>query len=282
MSHRFPGEMLEPRCLRAAFLTGATLSISGSQAGESISITLDRLQNLINVVIGGASDGSFDGTVVRKLRIFLGDGDDSMGIRATEGPAVVPPPLTTVYGGRGDDVVIASVTKLRIRAYGEDGHDVFLMQAAKRATLYGGGGRDTLTGGSGPDLISGDMDDDHLTGLGSADRIDGGDGDDQINGDHSIFSEDASGDTLIGGAGSDILAGRRGDDLLDGGPGNDFLAGSFGADTLIGGEGDDWVFGEKGVDALSGGDGIDTFQNQDIRADEVDDFDSASDLVVPD
>jgi Ca2+-binding RTX toxin-like protein len=60
----------------------------------------------------------------------------------------------------------------------------------------------------------------------------------------SILDGGADNDTLIGGAGANILLG---------GPGNDWLWGGFGRDILIGGEGRDNVFGGFGDDIVIGG-----------------------------
>lgn len=55
---------------------------------------------------------------------------------------------------------------------------------------------------------------------------------------------------IEGGAGDDILRGKRGDDLLFGGDGSD---------TLKGGRGDDALFGGDSTDTLKGGKGADVY-----------------------
>ncbi|MBW8353476.1 MAG: LapA family giant adhesin, partial [Pseudomonas sp.] len=57
-------------------------------------------------------------------------------------------------------------------------------------------------------------------------------------------------DTLLGGAGNDILFGQGGNDTLDGGKGNDILLGGTGKDTLIGGQGNDILIGGSGADTF--------------------------------
>ncbi|MGU9813765.1 beta strand repeat-containing protein, partial [Pseudomonas sp. LF052] len=57
-------------------------------------------------------------------------------------------------------------------------------------------------------------------------------------------------DTLLGGAGDDILFGQGGNDYLDGGKGNDILLGGTGDDTLIGGPGNDILIGGSGADTF--------------------------------
>ncbi|HEB96696.1 MAG TPA: hypothetical protein ENI96_09745 [Sedimenticola thiotaurini] len=63
--------------------------------------------------------------------------------------------------------------------------------------------------------------------------------------------------TLIGGAGDDLLAGAEGGDRLLGGSGDDRLDGWEGADRLLGGPGGDRLLGGDGSDYLDGGDGAD-------------------------
>ncbi|WP_223544017.1 tandem-95 repeat protein, partial [Pseudomonas sp. BF-B-28] len=57
-------------------------------------------------------------------------------------------------------------------------------------------------------------------------------------------------DTLLGGAGNDILFGSGGSDTLDGGKGNDILLGGTGNDTLMGGQGNDILIGGSGGDTF--------------------------------
>ncbi|CAI8929414.1 serralysin [Pseudomonas sp. IT-P4] len=57
-------------------------------------------------------------------------------------------------------------------------------------------------------------------------------------------------DTLLGGAGNDILFGSGGNDNLDGGKGNDILLGGTGNDTLMGGQGSDILIGGTGGDTF--------------------------------
>ncbi|WGF89288.1 calcium-binding protein [Marinivivus vitaminiproducens] len=78
--------------------------------------------------------------------------------------------------------------------------------------------------------------------------------------------EPASGRTLHGTDGDDVLIGTDGDDLLYGGPGNDVLdtgagrnraEGGAGDDRITGGAGDDVLYGDEGNDVLDGGGGSD-------------------------
>lgn len=63
--------------------------------------------------------------------------------------------------------------------------------------------------------------------------------------------------TIVGGAGSDVLIGSTGSDELDGGDGADLLIGAGGADRLLGGDGNDLLFGGGGADEIDGGPKVD-------------------------
>lgn len=64
-------------------------------------------------------------------------------------------------------------------------------------------------------------------------------------------------DTVIAGLGDDEVRGGIGNDLLSGGSGDDALFGDLGSDVLAGGAGDDLLFGGLGADALIDGLGDD-------------------------
>ncbi|KTS14426.1 hypothetical protein NS228_29075, partial [Methylobacterium indicum] len=74
-------------------------------------------------------------------------------------------------------------------------------------------------------------------------------------------------DTIVGGAGIDLIRGDAGNDSIDGGEDDDVISGGDGEDTIAGGAGndeiwadagDDLVIGGAGNDVLYGGGGIDT------------------------
>ena len=152
-------------------------------------------------------------------------------------------------------------------------------------TLHGQGGDDFLLGQQGNDYLFGGDGEDDLTGghnvLSGADGhdvIDGGADADVVLGDNGVITrtlingEDATwhkypapfadvvrhiqrfdnvdliagNDTVLGGAGRDILEPQRGDDNVDGGADDDQIVGSEGNDTLAGGAGADFVLGDNG------------------------------------
>ena len=125
-----------------------------------------------------------------------------------------------VFGGAGDDIIVAAGVKQPTIQVGGAGSNV----------LVGGRSADRLDGGAGADMLFGGRRNDTLLG-------------------------GAGNDWLLGGGGRDLLLGGVGADRLNGGRGRDLLVGGFGADQLSGGKGRDLIIGgatafDDRVDAL--------------------------------
>ncbi|WP_308368568.1 MULTISPECIES: calcium-binding protein [unclassified Microbulbifer] len=73
------------------------------------------------------------------------------------------------------------------------------------------------------------------------------------NGNDLLIAVDENGQTLNGGAGSDVLIGASGVDTLNGGEEGDVLVGKGGGDHLYGQDGFDILGGGAGADTLNGG-----------------------------
>ena len=132
---------------------------------------------------------------------------------------VVPPTVTYVDGGPGDDVIEGSLTTAASTAA------VTAAAGSCEVECHLEVGSQTFEGGPGDDIVYGDR----------------------------------GNDILRGNAGDDRLYGGIGDDRLEGGPGNDWLSGGFGADTIDGQEGDDFVRGDGTIDhVFDTGGGFDT------------------------
>lgn len=201
------------------------------------------------------------------LRGTNGD-DDILGTNAAD----------TILLRRGNDNVQASDGNDYVR--GDDGED----------TIDGGDGDDQLFGNDGDDQILGGNGNDILNGGDGEDGLDGGAGDDTLLGGSNssirttreviikdedgniVFSgtvpttEFTGGDTLVGGAGNDLILANAGDDIADGGADNDTIVGGTGKDLIfggtdndeiLGGSGDDTLIGEGGNDLLVGSSGKD-------------------------
>jgi Ca2+-binding RTX toxin-like protein len=226
-----------------------------------------------------------------KIRLELGDGDDSNGFSSTFNQSV----RVSIYGGDGNDT---------LQTFGSTG-----------TLLDGGAGKDTIHGWDTDETLLGGPGDDELDGFGGADHIEGGDGNDQLA--PETYHEPAS-DYVDGGPGLDtvddwtipsddynppisvsmdgaandgrpgeddnvvnvekieshvsgLLGGGDGDDVftvyanldegnstLVGNGGNDKLTAGDYQDTLDGGAGSDVLVGGLGNDAITGGPGQDT------------------------
>jgi Ca2+-binding RTX toxin-like protein len=168
------------------------------------------------------------------------------------------PHRDVIVGGAGDDYIAGR------------GHDDLICGRGGDDFLSGGQGDDRLATGPGNNGLSGDAGDDVLQGGSGPDdnanyvespravfaSIEGGfargQGHDKIrSGVDELFGSLAYGDTLIGDARGQLLAGFGGDDRISGGGGDDLVAGGSGDDRINGGPGaydvlDDLEFGGSG------------------------------------
>src|ERR1700759_5238358 len=110
---------------------------------------------------------------------------------------VVPPTVTYVDGGPGNDTIVGSLTTA---ASGS---------CVTEPGCHEEAGSQTFEGGPGDDFVYGDRGNDILRGNAGDDRLYGGIGDDRIE----------------GGPGNDWLSGGFGADTIDGGEGNDYVRG---------------------------------------------------------
>ena len=118
---------------------------------------------------------------------------------------VVPPTVTYVDGGPGDDTIIGSLTTAASTA----------CEAPVECHLLAGS--QTFEGGGGDDIVYGDRGNDILRGNAGDDRLYGGIGDDRIE----------------GGPGNDWMSGGFGADTIDGGEGNDYVRGDGTIDHIF-------------------------------------------------
>lgn len=120
---------------------------------------------------------------------------------------VVPPTVTYVDGGAGDDVIEGSQTTSASTAAAGDCEVECHLEV----------GSQTFEGGPGDDIVYGDRGNDILRGNAGDDRLYGGIGDDR----------------LEGGPGNDWLSGGFGSDTIDGQEGNDFVRGDGTIDHIF-------------------------------------------------
>jgi Ca2+-binding RTX toxin-like protein len=191
----------------------------------------------------------------------------------------------TVYLGAGNDIFDASGATLRgytqFAGAGGDGDDRFTTHADARAYFYGDAGNDVLIGGSLGDYLYGGSGADTMMGGSGADTYHLDDAGDQaienpgegldfvlvdfesytlnIANIENISGNLATGQSLTGNGGVNVIHGHNGDDVLDGAGGADELNGNAGDDVLIGADGDDLFDGGAGADTLHGGTGDDVY-----------------------
>lgn len=174
---------------------------------------------------GGGNDRLASGQVVAPDTAHQGFGDWLDGQWGAD----------TLVGGQADDTLI-----------GGDGTDSLLGGAGDDLIFVGTvlgepGTTPVAAGGYGQDSASGGAGDDVIHGANGAAWLSGDAGNDTIFGGNDLHSADR--DTLLGGAGDDLLvsgqvlrptAGTEGQgDILDGGAGNDTLVGGLAADLFV-------------------------------------------------
>ena len=227
-----------------------TLTYADFTASESVVV------NLATRTVDAGTRGGTD-TITNFEVVVLGAGDDTF---TGDGLS------NTAFGGDGSDNLA-----------GGSGNDV-LDGGAGDDTLMGATGDDTLTGGSGDDTLDGGSGNDVLAAGTGENVVSGGSGTDtgvlattsdqyvitstgtrttlfesrdggEVTSFGSVeqfrFADDvvltlgSTGNTLVSGAQSGILAGSTGDDTLTGGAGNDTLLPGAGTNTVDGGAGTD-------------------------------------------
>ena len=149
----------------------------------------------------------------------------------------------------------ASLIK-RIVVNGRGGGDTITNFVALPATLNGGGSDHSLIGSQASDLFQGGSGFDTVDYSARTENLvisKDNQANDGAAGEHDNVQADV--ETVIGGAGNDLIIGSPFADVLYGGGGNDTLWGGAGDDFLVGGPGHDLLFGQDGDDTLSSDDG---------------------------
>lgn len=217
--------------------------------------------NQADSFVGGAGNDLFiaaeaDGTDGADS-VLGGDGTDTLDYRAATVNLTLSftanPVSLAAAGGATDVIAITNDWETFLLG---DGADSVVAGASDVAvTISGGNGADSLTGGSATD-----------------DSLSGGNGDDVF---YAPDNTDDGADSMVGGAGSDVLdyslrsssltvdLDGTADDGLSGENDNagtdiEVLFGGSGADTLTGGTSDDVIYGGDGADSVVGGNGDDT------------------------
>ena len=253
------------------------VSVDGS-TGRSV-ITLGEGNDIVYLNNGGGSAGGI-------YEVDGGAGIDHAWVNRSASTANLTFTLSANATLLNGNLVLKDIE--RIRMSGGSGHDNFTAGALD----------DWLNGGTGNDTLRGQGGNDNLEGWYGADRLEGGDGHDTLYATGGI--KDGYADTLLGGAGDDLLYMNRAD-RGDGGTGTDrvildlseetaafrfYLSGptavtqvdnstsftgvesiwvdaGWGADTITGGAAADVLEGNAGSDRLRGGGGNDELRDGD-------------------
>ncbi|SEG75008.1 Ig-like domain-containing protein [Bosea lathyri] len=220
-----------------------TLTIQSVTAGNGGTVTLDANGHVVFVPAEG-----FSGEASFAYVVSDGKGGSATGnVTVT----VAPQPAGTpgddeITGTSGDDVILAGL--------GDD----TVLAGAGNDTLDGGDGDDELHGEAGDDLLKGGAGDDQLLGGAGDDVLLGGASDDLLDGGEGIdtadYSADTAGVTVDLSAGTAEGAGAGSDELIS----IETVIGGAGDDILIGDDGDNRFVASAGNDFINGGDGIDT------------------------
>ena len=218
-------------------------------------------------VYGGAGNDSifgFDGSDT----IDGGDGDDFINTHPEPGAGI--PDIGLNYPDDPDTAIDENATYSHIADTDAENDRDSVIGGAGNDTILTGDDRDTIDGGTGADVIDAGFDADTVSGgTGNesiqggegADTIDGGDDDDVIYGGLSPLDPNYAistvydltddidpnttnnADSLVGGAGNDLIYVQDDADTLEGGTGNDTLDCGIDDDRIIGGSGDDVLTG---------------------------------------
>jgi hypothetical protein len=233
----------------------AAFVVFGSNAGFGASLDLAALDGSNGFRIDGAEPTDFVGTPVAGAGDVNGDGFDDLligayGFEGYAGKAYVVYGSAAGFGPRVDLGALGASDGFGI--VGSD--DLTGFRVAGGGDVNGDGVSDLIVG-NGADkgkVIFGFRTGETFMGTARADHIAGTALGDVITGlgrDDGLRGR-AGNDLIDGGGGRDRLGGGADDDLIRGGTGADCLRGGAGDDTLDGGRGGDWSRGGAGDDVL--------------------------------
>jgi hypothetical protein len=244
---------------------GATIAAGGGCTQDSPNVVTCTTQPGRPIIARlGDQDDRATSRVSRSVQFFGEDGNDRLlGASGRD----------TLDGGNGDDNITGGSGRDRLvgaagndQLFGNSGNDTVL-GGDGNDVLDGGNGNDSVSGGNGDDTLR------ELSAPNGSDSLAGDAGNDTVDyslrtapvnvtiddvandGDRRSSERDnvrSSVDRVLGGSGSDLLVGRDGP-----------------SDTLVGGAGDDVIDPLRGSDHVDGGPGIDQIRLRDLSADDV-------------
>jgi VCBS repeat-containing protein len=252
------------------------------------------------------ANGSFNYTPAANF-----NGTDSFTYHASDGSLTSDPATATITVTAVNDAPTLAVAPggrcgsndrsgtINLTVGDVDGGTLTLSAASSNTTLvpngnvvFGGSGTTrtmtatTVVGGTGTATLTVTVSDGQATATVTVTVRAGGNGGETLTGGAGtdlIFGQGGN-DTLNGQSGDDLLCGGAGNDTLSGGDGNDTLSGGDGNDILSGGAGDDGMSGGAGNDVLTGGPGADRFSGgagRDVAVDFSAAQDDTTDGTIP-
>jgi len=269
----------------------ASIATGGASGGDAQGDQILGFENLVgsayadefwgnsgaNNIQGGAGDDFIIGWDGRDT-IDGGAGSDTAGYDVSSAAVTVNLLSGFNSGGQAQDDLLTSIENVKGSGLGDsltgDHGSNVLRGMNGNDFLRGNDGNDTLDGGSGADTLYGNTGDDVYLVDALTDTVTeyAAEGTDEVRTTTQSFTLGAnveavafagSGDfagtgnelanSVIGGAGSDVVRGLDGDDILGGQAGIDRLEGGSGADLLIGGsQADTFAFGSSfGQDSVA-------------------------------
>lgn len=260
-------------------------TIYGGTTSETIGDTVDFISAttagvIANLATNNASGTDFGTNVIYEIENVSGSNFNDTITGDVNANTLIGRALNdTILAGLGNDIIYgddnsgASVDGVETgndSLYGQDGND----------TIYSGLGNDSLWGGNGNDILYGGSGDDYLNGQSGINILYGNDGNDTFE-----LSDSTATNTIIGGAGTDIISfyyagsavtvnlGTLSSNQATGGAGavnftealenvsgsgyNDVITGNALANVISANNGNDTVYGSGGIDIIYGGAGAD-------------------------
>jgi len=170
----------------------------------TLTITPDAVSANVSLTLTGSNDVAITSVATTSTGLLTIDGS---GVSADADSSWITISGTTsgtggtqsITGSAGNDSI--TVGNFAATIVGGAGNDT-LAGGTAADNIQGGDGADTITGGGGNDVISGGAGNDSITVSGTSVNVDAGAGDDTVNVDATL----SSGDTIVGGEGTDTLA----------------------------------------------------------------------------
>ena len=228
---------------------------AGLVAPRTLSFDFDEVTRVTVEVLGG--DDAVTSGLLKPTTILGGGGDDTLAGGGADDVLNGGDGDDSLDGGEGNDLVLGTAGDDSLQGdlgddtvNGGEGQDTLVMESVSD-------GADSLIGGPGGDLIS-YQNRSAAVRLSLDDAADDGESDIFGPGEGDFVSADI--ETVIGGAGDDLIVAAATTRLVEGRGGNDTFVDAEGVQRYVGGEGDDTLFAAEqadGPDDFDGGDGLD-------------------------